>query len=110
TVEALAAKADVKQRAKEAASDATDRAREAASDAAARAREAASDVTARAREKLGGARHIATDQLAPAREQAFVLKKNAVQDPAVRQSLPLVGAAAMALTGVILVARSRKKR
>jgi len=99
TVEALAAKTDVKARAKEAAADATERAKEAATEAA-----------GKARDKLDDVRHIATDRLAPAREQAFVLKKRAAQDPAVRQSLPLVGAAALAVTGAILVATSRKKR
>jgi hypothetical protein len=88
TVQALAAKTDVK----------------------ARAKGAAADAAGRAKDKLGDARHIAADRLAPAREQAFVLKKRAAQDPAVRQSLPLVGAAALAVTGAILVMRSRKKR
>ncbi|MFI5889916.1 DUF3618 domain-containing protein [Actinoplanes sp. NPDC051513] len=88
TVEALAAKTDVK----------------------ARAKGAASDAAGKAKEKLDDARHIAADRLAPAREQVFVLKKRAAQEPAVRKSLPIVGVAALALTGAILVATSRRKR
>ncbi|WP_433363259.1 DUF3618 domain-containing protein [Actinoplanes sp. CA-142083] len=102
TVEALAAKTDIKSRAKEAASDATERAKVAASDAAGRAKEAATDAVGKAREKLDESRHIATDRLAPAvREKA--------QAPGLGRTA-LVGAAAMAVTGVILVATSRKKR
>jgi fatty acid-binding protein DegV len=90
TAEALAAKTDVKRRAKEAAEDAKDRAKEAVGDVKDRAKEAAGDVKDRAKE-------AAVDVKERAMHAAGRTKEAVRERPIPPLLIALLGAAAIAI-------------
>ena len=110
TVEALAAKVDVKTRAKNTITDATSRARQKLSTTKAQTVQAVGS----ARQKLTDPSGPAATKIAPARRQAVALEARVVavrRHPRVQRSLPplaLVTAAAVVAGAVWVVIRRRR--
>ncbi|GAA2672823.1 DUF3618 domain-containing protein [Actinoplanes palleronii] len=110
TVEALAAKTDVKARAKQAATDVTDRGREQLSAATTKVAEAAgtaatkvAEAAGTAREKLAGRSEDVKAAVAPMQRRARTLRVRAAEDPRVRRAIAPAAVAATVLLGALIV-------
>ncbi|MFI5496169.1 DUF3618 domain-containing protein [Actinoplanes sp. NPDC051859] len=115
TVQALAAKADVKARAKEQVEITKAKAKAQVHEATEKVRDAAATAAAVASDKVRSATAQAGDKVAPAidkvRETGAIDKAYEARDQVQRNPIPLAAvlAAGVALVGVILIVRGRRR-